>query len=67
VGAYEAAAVMFCDLVGTTSISAQLDAREWRDLVDVYVDVDAASAAVMEMGGHVAKNLGEMERQVGAR
>src|SRR5271154_4716259 len=25
--------VMFCDLVGSTSISAQLDAEEWRDLV----------------------------------
>jgi class 3 adenylate cyclase len=24
--------VMFCDLVGSTSISAQLDAEEWRDL-----------------------------------
>ena len=25
--------VMFCDLVGSTGISAQLDAEEWRDLV----------------------------------
>jgi hypothetical protein len=25
--------VMFCDLVGSTSISAGLDAEEWRDLV----------------------------------
>jgi hypothetical protein len=25
--------VMFCDLVGSTAISAQLDAEEWRDLV----------------------------------
>ena len=25
--------VMFCDLVGSTSISARLDAEEWRDLV----------------------------------
>ena len=28
--------VMFCDLVGSTSISAQLDAEEWRDLVSAY-------------------------------
>src|SRR6516164_8270622 len=49
--------VMFCDLVGSTSISAQLDAEEWRDLVGAYLD--AASAAVMEMGGHVAKKLGD--------
>ena len=49
--------VMFCDLVGSTAISAQLDAEEWRDLVGAYLD--AASAAVMEMGGHVAKKLGD--------
>ena len=49
--------VMFCDLVGSTSISAQLDAEEWRDLVGAYLD--AASAAVTEMGGKVAKKLGD--------
>ena len=49
--------VMFCDLVGSTGISAQLDAEEWRDLVGAYLD--AASAAVDEMGGHVAKKLGD--------
>ena len=49
--------VMFCDLVGSTSISAQLDAEEWRDLVGAYLD--AATAAVKEMGGHVAKKLGD--------
>src|SRR5262249_8179085 len=49
--------VMFCDLVGSTSISAQRDAEEWRDLVGAYLD--AASAAVTEMGSHVAKKLGD--------
>src|SRR6516165_2200642 len=49
--------VMFCDLVGSTSIAAQLDAEEWRDLVGAYLD--AAAAAVVEMGGHVAKKLGD--------
>jgi class 3 adenylate cyclase len=49
--------VMFCDLVGSTAISAQLDAEEWRDLVGAYLD--AASAAVTEMDGHVAKKLGD--------
>src|SRR6516164_3037172 len=49
--------VMFCDLVGSTSISAQLDAEEWRDLVSAYLD--AACAAVTELGGHVAKKLGD--------
>jgi class 3 adenylate cyclase len=49
--------VMFCDFVGSTSISAGLDAEDWRDLVGAYLD--AASAAVTEMGGHVAKKLGD--------
>ena len=49
--------VMFCDLVGSTSISAKLDAEDWRDLVGGYMD--AASAAVTRMGGHVAKKLGD--------
>ena len=49
--------VMFCDLVGSTSISAKLDAEDWRDLVGGYLD--AASAAVTQMGGHVAKKLGD--------
>src|SRR6516164_9771288 len=49
--------VMFCDLVGSTGISARLDAEEWRDLVGSYLD--AASEAVTEMGGHVAKKLGD--------
>jgi class 3 adenylate cyclase/predicted ATPase len=49
--------VMFCDLVDSTGIAAKLDAEEWRDLVNAYLD--AASAAVTEMGGHVAKKLGD--------
>ena len=49
--------VMFCDLVGSTGISARLDAEEWRDLVGAYLD--AASAAVTDMAGHVAKKLGD--------
>jgi class 3 adenylate cyclase/tetratricopeptide (TPR) repeat protein len=49
--------VMFCDLVGSTGIAANLDAEDWRDLVGAYLD--AASTAVTEMGGHVAKKLGD--------
>src|SRR5215510_3507861 len=49
--------VMFCDLVDSTGIAARLDAEEWRDLVNAYLD--DASAAVMEIGGHVAKKLGD--------
>ena len=49
--------VMFCDLVGSTAIAAQLDAEEWRDLVGAYLD--SAAASVAELGGHVAKRLGD--------
>ena len=49
--------VMSCDLVDSTGISAKLDAEEWRDLVGAYLD--AASGAVTEMGGKVAKKLGD--------
>jgi class 3 adenylate cyclase len=49
--------VMFCDLVDSTGIAARLDAEEWRDLVGAYLD--AASAAVAEMGGKVTKKLGD--------
>jgi class 3 adenylate cyclase len=48
---------MFCDLVDSTGIVARLDAEEWRDLVEAYLDT--ASAIVTEMGGHVAKKLGD--------
>jgi class 3 adenylate cyclase len=49
--------VMFCDLVDSTGIAAKLDAEEWRDLVGAFLD--SASAAVVEMGGKVAKKLGD--------
>ena len=49
--------VMFCDLVDSTGIAARLDAEEWRDLVGAYLD--AATAAVTEIGGKVAKKLGD--------
>jgi class 3 adenylate cyclase/predicted ATPase len=50
-------AVMFCDLVGSTSISAALDAEDWRNLVSGYLN--AASEAVTQMGGRVATKLGD--------
>jgi class 3 adenylate cyclase/predicted ATPase len=49
--------IMFCDLVGSTGISARLDAEEWRDLVNAYLET--ASAEVIRLGGHVAKKLGD--------
>jgi class 3 adenylate cyclase/predicted ATPase len=49
--------VMFCDLVGSTGLAAKLDAEDWRNLVNAYLD--EASAAVTGLGGHVLKRLGD--------
>jgi class 3 adenylate cyclase/tetratricopeptide (TPR) repeat protein len=49
--------VMFCDLVGSTSLASRLDAEDWRNLVSSYLD--AASSAVTGLGGHVLKKLGD--------
>ena len=49
--------VMFCDLVGSTSLAAKLDAEDWRNLVNAYLD--EASKAVTDFGGHVLKKLGD--------
>ena len=48
---------MFCDLVGSTSLAARLDAEDWRNLVGAYLD--EASKAVTSLGGHVLKKLGD--------
>jgi class 3 adenylate cyclase/tetratricopeptide (TPR) repeat protein len=48
---------MFCDLVGSTSLAATLDAEDWRDLVGGYLD--DATKAIDQYGGHVAKRLGD--------
>jgi class 3 adenylate cyclase/predicted ATPase len=49
--------VMFCDLVGSTSIAAKLDAEDWRSLVNAYLD--EAAKAVTGLGGYVLKRLGD--------
>jgi class 3 adenylate cyclase len=49
--------VLFCDLVGSTEIAAQLDPEEWRDVVASYHR--AAAEGVTHYGGHVAKYLGD--------
>src|SRR5271168_4649912 len=49
--------VLFCDLVGSTPLSQQLDAEEWREVIAKYQQ--AASGAVAPFGGYVAKNLGD--------
>jgi hypothetical protein len=49
--------VLFCDLVGSTEIAAQLDPEEWRETVTVYHR--AAAEAVTRYGGHVTQYLGD--------
>ena len=49
--------VMFCDLVGSTELAAVLDPEDWRNLVNAYLD--EASKAVVGLGGHVLKRLGD--------
>jgi class 3 adenylate cyclase len=48
--------VLFCDLVGSTALAAQLDPEEWRETVAGYHR--AAAETITRFGGHVAKYLG---------
>lgn len=49
--------VMFCDLVGSTALSEQLDPEEWRDLMQTYREICAA--VVERLEGYVAQYLGD--------
>jgi class 3 adenylate cyclase len=49
--------VLFCDLVGSSEIAAQLDPEEWREMIGAYHR--AAAEAITRYGGHVAKYLGD--------
>jgi class 3 adenylate cyclase/ribosomal protein L40E len=49
--------VLFCDLVGSTEIAAQLDPEDWHHISKEYQQV--AAAAVTRFGGHVDKFLGD--------
>src|SRR5215472_7271934 len=49
--------VLFCDLVGSTAMAAQLDPEEWQETVAGYQL--AAAEAITRFGGHVAKYLGD--------
>jgi predicted ATPase/class 3 adenylate cyclase len=49
--------VLFCDLVGSTALSEQLDPEEYREVVRAY---QQTSAAVIErFDGHIAQYLGD--------
>jgi class 3 adenylate cyclase len=49
--------VLFCDVVNSTEIAAQLDPEEWREVVASYHS--ATAEAINQFGGHVAKYLGD--------
>jgi class 3 adenylate cyclase/tetratricopeptide (TPR) repeat protein len=49
--------VLFCDLVGSTAIAAQLDPEEWRATVADYHST--AAEAITRFDGYVAKYLGD--------
>ncbi len=49
--------VLFCDLVGSTGLAAQLDPEEWRELLASYHR--AATESITRYGGQVAKYLGD--------
>jgi class 3 adenylate cyclase len=49
--------VMFCDLVGSTALSARLDPEDMGDLIRAFQA--AVSLAVLRFDGHVAKLMGD--------
>jgi class 3 adenylate cyclase/predicted ATPase len=49
--------VMFCDLVGSTALSATLDPEDMRDVIRAYQD--ACAAVVSRYDGFVAKYMGD--------
>jgi class 3 adenylate cyclase len=49
--------VLFCDLVGSTQLSGQLDPEDWRAVVRAYQE--AAAAVIQCFEGHIAQYLGD--------
>ena len=49
--------VLFCDLVGSTALSARLDPEDMRAVIRTYQEV--ASREVVRFGGHVAQYTGD--------
>src|SRR5215813_10735448 len=49
--------VMFCDLVGSTTLSEQLDPEEYREVVQGYQETCAA--VIRRYDGHLAQHLGD--------
>jgi class 3 adenylate cyclase/predicted ATPase len=49
--------VMFCDLVGSTRFSAELDPEDWGDVIRVYQE--AVRETVRRFEGYIAKFMGD--------
>src|SRR5712691_4405758 len=49
--------VMFCDLVGSTALSEQLDPEELREVVRAYQET--CTTVLQRYGGHIAQHLGD--------
>lgn len=49
--------VMFCDLVGSTTLSGQLDPEDLREVVRAYQE--AAAGVIEQYDGHIAQYLGD--------
>jgi class 3 adenylate cyclase len=49
--------LMFCDLVGSTTLSEQLDPEELREVVRLYQET--CTAVIQRYAGHIAQHLGD--------
>ena len=49
--------VMFCDIVGSTALTGQLDPEEWQDIVRTYQETCAS--VIQRFGGYIAQYLGD--------
>jgi class 3 adenylate cyclase/predicted ATPase len=49
--------MMFCDLVGSTSLASQFDPEEWREIMRAYYDT--CGKVIARFDGHVALYLGD--------
>ena len=56
-GEHRQLTVMFCDLVGSTALSSELDPEDLREVFRLYQD--AVAGAVTRYGGYVARYVGD--------
>jgi class 3 adenylate cyclase/predicted ATPase len=49
--------VMFCDMVGSTALSARLDPEDFRDILNTYHSI--CGAVIAQFDGHISQHLGD--------